>query len=228
MIGPTEQRLVAWARNELGAGDIVLAPPEPTRTGAGVSLYLLDVVAAPAERMTRDTPLQLGLRYLVTAWADDPSAAHDALGTLAFAAMADAELDVELAALSPELWRAFGVVPQPGFFLRVPVRVDRATPTPLVTQPLVARTGSLRTLTGEVRGPGDVPIPGATVEIVGNGARDITDDHGRFSLPNLLSDRRLRTLRVVAKGAEHIVALTSEVTPSKPLVVHINPLENHT
>jgi hypothetical protein len=138
MIDQIDTRLHDWILTVLDDVTISLRPPDAETTGQGVSLYLLELVDDPPLRGQQPPPLQLALRYLVTTWAAEPAAAHRLLGQLAFSAMTQPDLAVELQPPTAATWQALNARPQPAFILRVPLRQHRPQPTiPLVRAPLV-------------------------------------------------------------------------------------------
>ena len=139
-------RLRAWVQAVAGAvipdATVSLDAPAAAPAGRGVGLYLLELDAAPVGQGARRPALRMALRYLVTAWAETPEVAHRLLAAVAFAALEapETELVAELRPLPPQAWAAFGVVPRPSLFLRVPVQKARpAIETPLVRKPLVVQ-----------------------------------------------------------------------------------------
>jgi hypothetical protein len=139
-------RLRAWVQTVAGAVSpdvsVSLDPPAAAPAGRGVGLYLLELDAAPVGQGARRPALRLAVRYLVTAWAETPALAHRLLAAIAFAALEapESELVAELRPLAPEAWAAFGVLPRPSLFLRVPVQKERPpVETPVVRKPLVVQ-----------------------------------------------------------------------------------------
>src|SRR6266850_5283921 len=126
-----------WVGTVVEGGYVSLGPPDNQRAGRGVGLYLLELVQSPPPSSNKRPPLQLALRYLITAWSGTPEDAHQMLVALMFAAMENKEFQVELEPLPVTVWTAFGVPPRPSFILRVPLRQERPQPqTKLVREPL--------------------------------------------------------------------------------------------
>jgi hypothetical protein len=204
VIERADTRLADWVGGVVGTGvEVALAAPGDGRAGSGISLFLMDLVSLPAMRGERRTPLQLALRYLVTAWGEDPPGEHRLLGTLVAAAMEEEDFDVQLAPLPPAVWTALRVSPRPSFVVQLPVRVARPEPVrPRVRGPLVVQGVSLVALAGVVLGPGDVPLANARVEVPSAGAVAETDPEGRFRFPALPAEAGKRQLRVRARGRQ--------------------------
>src|SRR5208283_5349055 len=121
--------------------------------------------------------------------ADQPEEAHRLLGEIVFAAMDDPEFEVDLSPLPVNVWRAFGVPPQPSFILKVPVGKEKPKPkVGIVRQPLVVKWASLTSLHGIVLGPGDVALSGARVEFPGLDLVTHTDSNGRFRFSTVPSE----------------------------------------
>jgi len=229
VIDSIDLQLQAWVQSVAADAAIVFAPPsagDAEEAAPRVHIYLLHVVPGltrtnlPASNAVSE----LLLRYLITVDAADITAAHRLLGELAFAALENADFEVDLEPLPPSVWRAFGVPPQPSFMLRVPLRRQRPQPeAPLVRQPLAVETSSISALTGRVLGPEDVPLSGATVELPSLHLRQTTDPNGRFHFPTVPNSEQ-HHLRIRAKGREMIVDVEPS-SPGQPVIIRFKPLE---
>jgi hypothetical protein len=220
----TDQSMKAWVQRVLGAVEVRLVAPGGAHQGAGVGLYLMDLVDCPPARQNGRPPLQFGLRYLVTTWADDPEEEHRLLGELAFAALDDADLDVELSPLPAATWAAFGLPPRPSFLLRVPIRRARPeSPPKLVRAPIVVKSAPLVPLFGEVIGPNDAPLYGVTVEYPALGLVERTDAKGRFHFVSVPEDGLPKQLRVRLDGSELEVRVDQATAEAAPVVIHFDP-----
>jgi hypothetical protein len=225
VIDAIDQRLSTWIKETVGVDAVSLAPPGAQEGDSSVSLYLLELADAPPPRSTGLSPLQLSLRYLVTTWAKEVTEAHRILGELALAAMEQTDFELELEPLPAETWTALGLVPQPAFILRVPLRRERPErPAPYVRERLVVRAGPSRSFTGRVLGPEEIPIADATVEVPSLGTRTRTDGQGRFVFANVPVDPPIRHLLVRAKGRLLNVTLGTEIAEGEPLVIRVDTL----
>ena len=181
--GQDEGFLREWVASVDPAAALTLEPPGDTRSGHGVSAYLLEIAPGAPPRGSTRPPLQLWLRYLVTTWADDPVVARRLLLDLAFAALGEADLDVAPEPLAPDLWTALGTVPQPSFILRAAVRRERPdVVAPRVLLPLVVEQARFVTIEGVVLGPNELGLAGAEIDAVGLDRATRTDRRGRFRL----------------------------------------------
>ena len=221
-----DRRLKDWVGTVIEGGDVSLAPPENQRTGRGVGLYLLELVQSPPPSSNKRPPLQLALRYLITAWSGTPEDAHQMLVALMFAAMENKEFQVELEPLPVAVWTAFGVPPRPSFILRVPVRQERPQPqTKLVREPLRVESSPIVGLHGLLVGPGDIPLADCRIEIPALHISTSTDHRGRFYFPAVPASGN-KQLVVKAKGFELPVVSKQNYPDSRaPLVIHFSPLE---
>jgi Pvc16 N-terminal domain len=199
-----DARLTEWVGGVAGPDvQVALTAPANQHSGAGVSLFLMDLVSQQPMRGQERAPLQLALRYLVTAWAEDPVAEHRLLGALVAAAMQEEGFDVLLSPTPPATWSALGAAPRPAFVLQVPVRQTRPEAAlPRVRGPLVVRGVALAPLAGVVLGPGDVPVASARVEVPSADAVAETDTQGRFRFPGLPVEPRQKLVRVRARGRQ--------------------------
>ncbi len=226
MIDQIDQRLKAWTESVVEGPTFTLKAPTDARSGSGVSVYLLDLIEKPPARTARRTPLQLALHYLVTTWADDPQEAHRLLGDLVFAAMETDEFEVELAAISPETWTAFGVAPRPAFVLRVPLRKERPeAEVKRVQTPLVVRVEPVTSLYGRVLGPEETPVMGASVEVPALQISTRTDAQGRFSFRSVPGGNGGSTLRVRARGQERSVTVEEPTSEASPVVIRFDAFD---
>ena len=225
MIEGADTWLADWAGTVAGTGvEVALTAPTDARSGAGVSLFLMDMASLPPMRGQRRAPLQLALRYLVTVWAGDPSAEHRLLGRLVAAAMQEERFEVLLAPTPPETWLALGAAPRPAFVLQVPVRQPRPEPvTPRVRGPLVVQGVALAPLSGIVLGPGDVPVANARVEVPSADASAETGPDGRFRFANLPVEPRQKLVRVRARGRQLDVEI-AQPEGNSPVVIHFDQL----
>jgi hypothetical protein len=225
VIEQADVRLTDWVSTVAGPDvQVVLTAPANGLGGSGVSLFLMDLAALPPMRGQRRTPLQLGLRYLVTAWAPDPLAEHRLLGTLVAAAMQEEGWEVQLAPLPPATWTALGAAPRPSFVLQVPARQARPEPVrPRVRGPLAVRGVALVPMAGVVLGPGDVPVANARVEIPSAGAVAETDPLGRFRFPALPAEPTQRLVRVRARGKQIDVEI-AQPEASSAVVIRFDQL----
>lgn len=222
MIDEIDRRLSDWIGSILDQVEVSLAPPGATKTTRSVGLYLVELVRIPATRGTRRPPLQITLRYLVTTQAPSPEEAHQMLGELIIAAFEDPELEVEQEPLPITMWTALGVAPRPSFVLRAPFRHERPEKiAPPVRRPLVIKQSPLRSLSGQVFGPEDIPIMDARVEVPALQAYTRTDSRGRFNFPAVPAEPRPKLLRVRAKGREFSINNEQAESDSEPLVIHL-------
>jgi hypothetical protein len=226
MIDQVDQRLKDWVSGVLGATEVSLAAPSQAESGQGVGLYLMELVQTPAPRSVRRPPLQISLRYLVTAWAEEYEKAHRMLGVLMFAAMENSEFEVEQDPVPVSLWVALSVRPRPSFVLRLPLRRERPEPhVPLVRLPLVIKGSPMAGLHGLVLGPGDMPVMGARVEVPALQLSTHTDPDGRFHFSAVPTDPPVKLLMVRAKGQELSIKIDEAVGFDEPLLIRLQGLE---
>ncbi len=232
MIPEIDRQLKQWITDVVGDVTISLHPPAdtpphgdaPSREGApegrGVSVYLLELADAPPASTPHVAPLQFKLRYLVTAWGEEPEWAHGVLGDLALAALDDAEMEVEMTPLSAEMWLALRAVPRPSFILQRLVRKPRPDPeVRLVTQPLVLHAGPSVPFVGYVWGPQDKPIVGAHVECAALNLSAVTDREGRFRFAAVPAGRPLRLL--VRARRRQVQVTTDPAGEAEPFIIRM-------
>jgi hypothetical protein len=223
MIDEVDQRLKAWVGHVVGDTPVSLAVPDRSSLEAGVGLYLLELGAAPPARSSgRRVRLQFSVCYLITVGAETPERAHHLLGELVFSALEVPDFEVELAPVPLELWAALGVAPRPAFRMRLPVRRERAeAPVQHVRFPLIVHASPSEALGGCVVGPGDVPIPGALVELPTLKLSTRTDARGWFRFPFVPALETLGGLEVRAKGAVLHVGAEALAPTEGPLVIRL-------
>lgn len=226
MIEDADRRLKDWAESVLEDTEVSLAPPRAAEAEHVISLYLTDILPAPRTSTSRRLPLQTSLRYLVTAWADDPETEHRQLGELVFAAMEHPEFEVELAAQPAEFWLAFGIAPRPAFMLRLPVQVERPEPhTGRVLYPLGVRVSPVVGLAGRLVGPQDIPLSGAQIELASLQLTTRTDAKGRFRFSAGPAQPDTKELCIRLKGTERRVTVAHGADSAQPLVIRFDTME---
>lgn len=194
--------VVAWTRARL-PGLSVEALGAADRAGTeGVEVRLLNVASRP-EPASPERRVTLALDYLVTVRLADAEAEHRAVGELFFAALDRADVEVVADRSALEACGALGLPPALGIVLRVAMARERPTRrVQLVREPLVARVVPLGRVEGLVLGPGDVPIAGATVTLIGLDRSARTGADGRFELPGPLPETAPVRVAARARGVE--------------------------
>ncbi len=222
----SDGRLKDWVGSVIQGADLSLEAPGVRPTGRGVGLYLLELIQSPPPSTSRRPPLQLALRYLVTAWSDKPEDAHQMLVDLMFAAMENSDFQVEQEPVPLTLWTALTVPPRPSFVLRVPLRQERPQPqAKLVRQPLKIQSSPIVGFHGLLLGPEDMPLSDCRVEMPDLNLATGTDYKGRFSFPSVPA-AGTKQLLVKAKGYE-LPVCSEENHPDSgaPLIIRFSPLE---
>jgi hypothetical protein len=221
-----DERMKSWVTSEIQGVEVSLAAPKGQQTGRGVGMYLLELMQSPPPSTNKRPPLQLILRYLITAWSDKPEDAHQILVQLIFAAMENKDFQVELDSIPMTVWTALGVAPQPSFVLNVPLRRERSEPeTILVREPLKVQTSPLMSFHGLLLGPGDIPLSDCRVEVPSLRLSTSTDRKGRFYFPGMPA---VGTKKLLIKAKGHELPIDSEDNhpdSGTPLVIHFSPLE---
>lgn len=223
MIDQIDRKLSEWVGSVVADTDVLLSLPREGVKRRAAAFHLMEILSAVPSRRDQPRPLEVSLRYLVTAWAETPEQAHHLLGELLFAAMETGDFQVELKPLAPDMWAAFGVAPQPAFLLQVPLVKERPHVVKRVLERPQVRISAVTSLAGVVLGPKDVPIPRARVELPALNAVTYTDADGRFRFGAVPATPRTKQLRIVAKGSEQLVS--PEPSENEPLVIHFNPME---
>jgi hypothetical protein len=221
MIDQIDQDLAAWTLEILGDITTRFDMPVDQPLGTGVVLYLLSFEPTPPASTGQIAPLQFTLRYLITTWAETPIEAHKLLGKLVLAAMEESRYEVELDPVPPEIWQAFRLPPKTAFVLRVLLRKLRQEPVRKPVTKVVVEQQPAISFYGLVRGPQNIPVVRARVELPFERRSTYTDSQGRFHFGNLPGGIPL-SLRVKAKG--HMANLTVEqpTTRENPYVVTLN------
>jgi hypothetical protein len=148
------------------------------------------------------------------------------LGKLVFAAMENNEFEVILDPVPATLWTAFGVYPRPSFMLRVPLIYVRPEPeVKLVRKPIVVDFSPLKSLSGIVLGPQNIPIMDAHVELPGMKLSTHTDAKGRFNFPAVPGKAITRHVRVRARGQDVTVNIDEMAGNNGPLIINLQEME---
>jgi len=221
-----DERMRDWVTSEIEGIEVSFAAPKNQPSGRGVGMYLLEMQQSPMPSTNKRPPLQLLLRYLITAWSDKPEDAHQILAQLMFAAMENKDFQVEVDSIPVAVWSALDATPQPSFVLSVPLRRERPEPeTQLVRQPLKIEASPLMSFHGLLLGPGDIPLSDCRVEVPSLRLSTSTDHKGRFYFPGMPSVGTKKLL-IKAKGLELPVNSEENYPDSAtPLIIHFSPLE---
>jgi hypothetical protein len=221
-----ETRLVtSWIKPAVGEIAIGFGPVEATpllEGAAAIHLTFLGITpAAPARSVSRQPQsLLMFARYLVTAIAPSPAEADRLIVALGFSALDRGSPELERDGAAPDLWLAMGVAARPALLVREVLERPRiARRVPLVRYPAVTEYSPGRKVSGRVVGPGEVPITGASVEVLSAGLITYSDHRGEFTLAGVPTGPPDPTLVVTAKG----VRLTVRAEPSSntPLVIPV-------
>jgi hypothetical protein len=228
MVDHFDERLKNWILSVAEGAEVSLAAPNGPRPGSGIGLYLIEVMKAPPPHtIKRPAPLQLTLRYLITAWSEKPEDAHQQLVGLMLAAMESGEYEVESEPLPINVWTAFGAPPRPSFLLRVPLSHERPPLTAkLVRQPLKIESSPTTTFYGLLVGPGETPLSDCRVEIPALGLSATTDYKGMFFFP-CVPGEGVKNLIVMGRGQELSVSTDGNYPDSQaPMVIKFSSLED--
>jgi len=118
------QRLHDMVRRALGDVAVSHAAPASVAGERCVGLYLLELGTA-AKQPRALQALQFCARFLVTVAGPDPAAACDDLAELAFAVLAEPDVEIDVAPLPVAAWAAFGAIPRPSLTLSMLLRRTR-------------------------------------------------------------------------------------------------------
>ncbi|HEY8208860.1 MAG TPA: Pvc16 family protein [Myxococcaceae bacterium] len=213
--------LRSWASTVLPGVTVALGPPSREPAQEQVSLHLVQIEGHPPPRGPRRPPLQVDLHFLVTAVSPRPESELRMVGELLFAALARDDLDVTMGPVTPELWQALGAAPRAAFLLRLPFRRELPEPrAPLVRKPLTEVMVSVP-LWGQVLGPGDIPLAGASIEVPSLQLFTRADGEGRFRFGSVPPKPPPRVV-VRAKGG--VQTFDGPEVPGTPLTIHF-PIE---
>ena len=223
MIDQLDNELASWVTRILGDVPTRFDMPTEQPEGRGVVLFLLSFSPTPPASSGPPIPLQVTLRYLVTTWAESPLEAHKLLGDLILAAMEEKEYELELEPVPGETWQAFHLPPQPAFVLRVLLRKPLPEPAAKYVTKVVLDPRPSVSVYGLVRGPKDIPIPSARIELRNSSRSTATDASGRFHFDNLPAGMPTN-LSVKAKGRVLDVTIEKPTSAQDPFVISL-PLE---
>jgi hypothetical protein len=217
-------KLCKWAEEACPGAHATLNPPgaESQPNGSGISIYLLEVGAWPAVLSGARPPLQLYLRYLVTAQDGDTQKQHEILNALAFSAL-DSNLHLESEAFPVTLWPALGIRPQPSLLLRVAIQRERETPAVnLVRQMPELTIMPASELLGVVMDSNERPLERCSVEVLPFNLSTDTDCQGRFRFAVVPRYSSGVAIRVRSPLGEHLFPLESGAQLASPLKLRID------
>ena len=162
----------------------------------------------PVYGQGRNLPLQVRLRYLISATAEKTEQAHKLLGKLLFSAMENPEYEVGLEAVDMEVWLAFGVSPRPAFYLSLPMRMERTDRAKLIRMPPELLYQNMRDLDGVLLGPGEIPLPNGRIELADIKLGVNSDSQGHFHFSAIPEKPAKRQFFVNTKGREYEIEAT--------------------
>ncbi len=216
MIEEVDAQVKNWIESVVGAVAVSFSAPIRDATQTGINVYLFDLADSPPASGAQTAPLQFAARYLITAHGSD---AHRLLSELAFAALADGEMDVTMGGISAETWLALNAPPQPALILTETVRKPRPEPpVHYVRHPMVVETRPTATFVGRVHGPNATPITGARIECPSLNRSTYSDTKGQFTLANLPADLPVH-LVITAKGRKRNVEVNQPTSTSEPFLI---------
>lgn len=221
------RQLKDWVNEVAGEVEVSLMPPTSEASGRFVGLYLTDFMQSPPpEPGSRLPPLQLSLRFLVTAFSEQPEEAHRILCALAFSALGHAGFELELEPIPAELWMGFGLRPRPAFRLTIPLRLHREEKrSPRVRSAVEIQGTTVTGLNGLVVGPGSLPVVNARVELPAIALVTRTDVKGRFWFASVPAEPRMKEFRIQAKSEELTLTLPLPEREEEPLIINFDVLE---
>jgi hypothetical protein len=225
MIDTVDTDMLTWLTDVVAPLPVSLSAPSADPAAPGVACHLLSLCPDPPPRGNRRPPVQARARYLITATCPEPLDAHRALGQVLVAATDRADIDIELDEQPPDLWRAFGVVPQAAVVLRAIVRWERPhTVAPLVREPLLVQFERTADLVGVVVSPDGLPIARAAVRAADVDTPAWTAADGRFTM-RVPARATGCTLTVTARGIsrEVTVDVSQPADHDHPVAVVFNP-----
>jgi hypothetical protein len=222
MIEGIDEKLVEWVGALLGDVEVSLGAPEEKKTDS-IGLYLTDILPSSPAHVARRPPLQVTVRYLITAWAERPIDAHRMLSRLLFAAMEHPEFEVDLEEMPTQIWTAFGVKPRPSFKIRLPLRFERTDLTEhRVGGPIELRRAPLSAMKGVVMGPGGQPLGNARVGLPACGLSTNTDSRGRFAFESVPVRSAGLQLHITARGREMVRAVRPTEMNEGEFIIHFD------
>jgi len=208
MIDDIDQLLKGWVSTVVGDAPVSLSLEEKADAGISVNLCLMDILSMPVYGQGRNLPLQVRLRYLISATAEKTEQAHKLLGKLLFSAMENPEYEVGLEAVDMEVWLAFGVSPRPAFYLSLPMRMERTDRAKLIRMPPELLYQNMRDLDGVLLGPGEIPLPNGRIELADIKLGVNSDSQGHFHFSAIPETPAKRQFFVSMKGREYEIETT--------------------
>lgn len=229
MLTEADDRLRAWLGTVAGGVAVRAEPPTDDATGPSLTACLLrlESTASVAGGLPR-APIVVRLRYLVCAHAPEPRRELELLDAVVTAALDTPihlghRLEVDFEPVAAETWLAFGARPRPSIVLRVDaVHVRGRDEGPVVLEPLRLVGTTVRSFTGRLIGPGDVPLTGVEVTLTATGAAERTSSTGTFTFAAVPGGGPVQ-LAVRAKGRSFVTAVDPD--GGEPVVVRCDPLE---
>jgi len=211
-----------WVRTVITDSDVHLAPPDTQRNRMGIYVYLMALTEDPPLRGSGRAPLQIEAQYLITVQDTDPAMAHQRLDRLIFDALRQPIFEVTFTALTPQLWSAFNLIPQPAFVLCLSIAVEQPLPAvPIVLEPPSLEGVPMTTLRGVLLGPGEIPLANASVEYPSLQRKVQTNARGEFNLRAVPLAPQQKALRIIAKGKTFEIVVEQPDQPDENIQIHL-------
>ena len=223
---------VAQAHDAIAAWIHSIAPELPVyfdsapadRAVIAVHLALTEMIPVRAPHGPRSRgPLKIELSYLLSVAGADSVKATQLTSDLLFDAMdGDRFINIRSCATIAQDSAARVASAGPGFAFtlvlqRAPVRANVAAPV----STLKVEAAPSRLLHGILRGPNQIPLPDAIIEVPSLNVYSRTDHKGRFNLGAISSGRAPLSVRITARGQQH--ELSAQIPPPhSPLLLDLN------
>ncbi len=226
MIDTVDQRITDWVKEVSGVRKVHLSAPPNDGDEDSVGLYLLSLQRVPSFRGTKNTTLKIFLHYLITTWSPSSEREHRTLSLLIFSAMSHEEFDVDTGGISPDLWRAFNLVPRPAFLLSVPLLQEMPMiKAPYVKAPLILKYSSMEQLSGLLLGENDHPLAGAKIELPQHHLITESNKFGEFQFSAVPITANKTLIQIHAKGQVQSVTANESWSETEPLTIRLNTME---
>ena len=203
MIEQTNEGVLAWLADAATPAPVRLlrAAPEAREATGCVHLFDCSQDHPSASLGLGIQPATLQLRYLVTAWAPDVTAAHALFEKLLVAGLTNPRFTIDTKRLEHDFWKSIGIERRPAFVVNAPATIPTApSTTPLVQRQPEYTVTPACTISGVVTGADCLPFADVSVHMPFTRAMTRTDARGKFVFNNAPTEAGQRQLTLAFKG----------------------------
>lgn len=177
-ITEADDHLKNWISSLLPEVNVSLRHPSAVGTGVGISMFLYRMISPPTRNFQAGSPLQVVLKYLVTAHDEEIRREHEIISELVFAALKSPQFETELfPAAQAQL------IEKPYFVISVTIsRMPDQVEIERVKKPVVVKPALKKSVVGVISNQEGKPLSDVKITVPSIHYSTRTSDKGLFSI----------------------------------------------